>query len=178
MWPIHKILFFVPLNLLSYIDDDSTILFSLMERSLTWYCQLRFISVFTPRYLTLSVGIVFYHTVWFLNHLQISFAEMYRLPFQFFLLSQILFAFNHFARCFKSALTSSFSFLIELLRHKRLKSSAKWWTLQNFIAWLRSFIYSKNRRGPRTDLWGTPQFKAARPGSCPFIDTYWLRLDR
>ena len=28
-------------------------------------------------------------------------------------------------------------------------SSAKWWTLQNFIAWFRSFIYNKNRRSPR-----------------------------
>ena len=31
-------------------------LFSLMERSLTWYWQLRFVSIFTSRYLTLSVG--------------------------------------------------------------------------------------------------------------------------
>ena len=31
-------------------------LFSLTERSLTWYCQLRFVSIFTPRYFTLSVG--------------------------------------------------------------------------------------------------------------------------
>ena len=31
-------------------------LFGLMERSLTWYCQLRFVSIFTPRHLTLSAG--------------------------------------------------------------------------------------------------------------------------
>ena len=31
-------------------------LFSLMERLLTWYCQLRFVSIFTPKYLTLSEG--------------------------------------------------------------------------------------------------------------------------
>ena len=30
-------------------------LFSLMERSLTWCCQVGFVSIFTPRYLTLSV---------------------------------------------------------------------------------------------------------------------------
>ena len=47
----------------------------------------------------------------------------------------------------------------------RLVSSAKWWTLQDFFAWLRSFIYNRNRRGPRTDPWGTPQFIAARPDS-------------
>ena len=61
----------------------------------------------------------------------------------FVTLTEILFAFNQFARCFKSVLTSLFSFLIELLKHKRLVSSAKWCTLQYFIAWLRSFIYSK-----------------------------------
>ena len=31
-------------------------LFSLMERSLTGCCQVRFVSIFTPKYLTLSVG--------------------------------------------------------------------------------------------------------------------------
>ena len=57
-------------------------------------------------------------------------------------------------------------------------SSAKWWTLQNFIAWFRSFIYNKNSSRPRTDSSGTPQFIAARPESYPSIDTYWLQLDR
>ena len=42
-------------------------------------------------------------------------------------------------------------------------SSGKYWTLQNFIAWFRSFIYDKNSMGPRTDPWGTTQFMAARP---------------
>ena len=45
---------------------------------------------------------------------------------------------------------------MELVRNKRLLSSAKWWTLQNFIALCKSFIYSKNKRGPRTDPSGTP----------------------
>ena len=71
-----------------------------------------------------------------------------------------------------------FSLLIELLQHNRLVSSAKWWILQDFITWLRSFIYSKNRRGPRTDPWGTPKFIAARTYSYPFIDTSWWWLDR
>ena len=50
--------------------------------------------------------------------------------------------------------------------------------LKNFITSLRSFIYSKNRRDPRTEPWGTPQLIAARPESYPFMDTYWLQLDR
>ena len=54
----------------------------------------------------------------------------------------------------------------------RLVSSAKWWTLQNFIVWLKSFICNTIRRGPKTDPWGIPQFIAARPDSYPFIDTY------
>ena len=93
----------------------------------------------------------------------------------FLTLREILFAFNQLTRCFKSALTSLFNFLMELLRHKRLVSSAKWWTLQNFIAWLRSFIYSKNRSGPRTDPWGMPQFKATRPDSIHIH--LWIHTD-
>ena len=95
--------------------------------------------------------------------------------FFFFTLSEILFAFNQLTRYLKSALTCLFSFLIELLWRNILVCSAKWWTLQNFIAWLRSFIYKK-KRGPRTDPWGTPQIIAARSNSYPFIDiliTIW-----
>ena len=40
--------------------------------------------------------------------------------FSIFIFGEILFAFNQLARCFKSAFTSLLSFLIELLRHKRL----------------------------------------------------------
>ena len=146
-------------------------LFSLLESPLTWYCQLRFVSIFTPRYLTLSVG----YSLLPLNFIFKSPSNFFCLDLKitisvFFTLSEILFAFNQLTRCFKSALTSLFSFLIELLRHKRLVSSAKWWTLRNFIAWLRSFIYSKNRRGPRTDPSWTPQFITARQES--FIDIY------
>ena len=103
-------------------------LFSLMEGSLTCYYQLRFVSIFTPKYLTLSVG-----------YSPLPYNLIFKSPSNFFcldlkitisvflILSETLFAFNQFARCFKSsALTSLFSFLIELLRHKRLLSSAKW----------------------------------------------------
>ena len=83
----------------------------------------------------------------------------------FFTLSEILFAFNQLSRCFRSALTSLFSFLIEFLRHNRLVSSANWWTLENFIVWFGSFLCNKNSRGLGTDPWGTTQFIAARPES-------------
>ena len=32
-------------------------------------------------------------------------------------------------------------------------------------------MYNENRRGPRTDPWGIPQFVVARPESKPFMDT-------
>ena len=51
----------------------------------------------------------------------------------FFTLHEILFPFNQLSRCFKSALTSLFSFLIELLRHNRLLSPAKWWTFAKLL---------------------------------------------
>ena len=53
--------------------------------------------------------------------------------------------------------------------------------LVNFIAWLISLTYYKNRGGPRTDPRGMPQFIVVRPESKPFMefmDTYWLRFDR
>ena len=40
------------------------------------------------------------------------------------------------------------------------------------------YIYSKKRRCCRTDPWGMPQFKMARPILYPVIDIYWLWLDR
>ena len=127
-------------------------LFNLMERSLMWFCQLRFVSTFTPKNLTLSVvyGLL-PHNLIFKSPSNFFCLELKITISVFFRWSEVLFTFNQFSRYFKSALTSLFSFLTELLRHKRLVSSAKWCILQNFIAWLRSFIYSKNRRGPRTD---------------------------
>ena len=94
-------------------------LFSLMERLLTWYCQLRFVSIFTPKYLTISVGysLLPYNLIFkspssfFCLDLKITISV-------FFTLSEILFAFNHFAWCFKSALTHLFSFSLELLRQE------------------------------------------------------------
>ena len=136
-------------------------LFSLMERSLIWYYQLRFVSIFIPRYLTLLIGysLLPYNfnfklpSNFFYLDLKITISV-------FFTLSEILFAFNQLCKCFKSVLTSLFSFLIEFLGHKRLVSSAKGWTLPNFIAWLRSFIiYGQNRRVPRTDPLLMSQFK-------------------
>ena len=103
------------------------VLFSLMERSLTLYCQLSFVSIFTPRYLTLSVEYsLLPHSLIFKSPSNFLCLDSKITISVFFILHEILFAFNQLARCFKSALTSLFSFLIELLRHKRLVSSAKW----------------------------------------------------
>ena len=90
----------------------------------------------------------------------------------FFTLSEILFAFNQLTRCFKSALTSLFSFLIELLRQKISVISK----VINFAkcSCLRSFIYNKNRRGTGTNPWGTPQFTVVRPEWKPFTSMYWF----
>ena len=88
------------------------------------------------------------------------------IPFSVFsTLSEILFVFNQLTRWFKSALTSVLSFLIELLRYNRLMSSAKWGTLGNLIARWKWFLCNNDRGDPRTDLWGTPQFIAAKPES-------------
>ena len=52
---------------------------------------------------------------------------------------------------FMSILMSLLSLLTDLLKWTRLVSSAKWWTLQNFIAWLRSLLYIKSKSHLRCD---------------------------
>ena len=101
-------------------------LFSLLEISLTGYCQLRFVSVFTSRYLTLLVGYsLLPHNLIYKSPSSFFCLDLKITISVFFTLSGTLFEFNQLTRCFRSALTSFFSFLIELLKHKRLVSSAK-----------------------------------------------------
>ena len=142
------------------LKRGALVLFGLMERSLTLYCQLRFVSIFTPSYLALSVGYnLLPHNSIFKSSSNFFCLDLKIAISVFVILSKILFAFNQLTRHFNSTFTSLFSFLIEFLGHNGLMSLAKWWTLQNFIAWFRSFIYNKNSRGPRTDRWGTPHYQ-------------------
>ena len=67
-------------------------LFSFMERLLTWYCQLKFVSIFILRYLTLSVRYSLLPHNFSFKSSQILFCFNYH--FNFFLLSDILFAFS------------------------------------------------------------------------------------
>ena len=138
-------------------------LFSLMERSLTWWhCQLRFESIFIPMYLTLSL--IFYCIILFLNHLQIYFAWTLRFHF-FFIIYGVKFYLGltdwpdalsqHWLVC-SVFWWSYYSFVIDIL------SSAKSWTLQIFFAQLRLLKCNKNRRDPRTDPWVVPQFIVQR----------------
>ena len=104
---------------------------------------------FTLKYLTLSVEYsLLPHNFIFKSPSSFFYLDLKIIISVFFTLSELLFAFNKLTRCFKSSLICLFSFLVELLRHNRLASSTKWWTLQNFIAWLWSFIYNKNRSDP------------------------------
>ena len=151
---------------------------SLMERSLIWHCQLKFASIFTRWYLTFSVG----YSLLPHNFIFKSIPNFFCLDLKIFVsvnfpLSELLFIFNQLTRCFKSALISLFSFWIELLKHKRLASSAKWWALENFIAWLRLVLYNRSIRGPAIDPWGRPLFITAWPDSYPCSYIYRLRLD-
>ena len=106
-------------------------LFSLMGRSLTSCCQVRFVLIFKQRYLALSVGYSLLPHNFIFKSLSSFFCLDLRITISVFFFfsvffSEILFAFNQLTRCFKPALTSLFSFLIELLRHNTLVSSAKW----------------------------------------------------
>ena len=95
-------------------------LFCLMEISLTLYCQLRFVSIFTPSYFTLSVV----YSILPCNFLLLRFQDCHFIYFTFI---EILLAFNQLTTCFKSAYTTLFNVLINLLGHNRLVVSlAKW----------------------------------------------------
>ena len=141
-------------------------LYLVLLRDNLWDFHERFSSILTPKYLTLSVG---------KSLLQVNFnfilpSNCFCLDLKitssvFLTLSEILLALSQYNRFFKSILTSLLSFLIDLPKYNKLVSSAKWCTLQNFIAWLRSFMYNKNRRGPRTEPWVTPHFISASPES-------------
>ena len=93
-------------------------LFSLMEKLLTWHCKIRFVSVLTSSYLPLSLG----YNLLPHNFIVKSSSNFFLLRlkdhhFSFFKISEILFPFNQITRCFKSALTSLLSCLLEVLRH-------------------------------------------------------------
>ena len=101
-------------------------LFSLRDRSFPWYCQLSFVSILTPSYLTLSIGYsLLPHNLIFKSPSNFFCLNLKITTLVFFYIELNFIAFNQLTRCFKSALTSLFSFLIELLRHKRLLSLAK-----------------------------------------------------
>ena len=109
-------------------------LFSLMKRSLTWHCQVRFESILSPRYFIFSVGYsVLPHSLIFKSSSNLFFLDLKIIISVFLTLSEILFSLSQLNRCFKSALTSLFSFSIELLRHNKLVSSAKCWTFYCLI---------------------------------------------
>ena len=71
-----------------------------------------------------------------------------------------------------SILTCLLSLLTDLLNLTRLVSSTKWWTLQNFIAWLRSLkiihIYQE-QSGPRNEPCGTSYLIKALLETWPLI---------
>ena len=66
----------------------------------------------------------------------------------------ILFALSHVVRSFKSWLICLLIFFKELSASSKLVSSAKWCTLQNFVAWfLVNNIYQKEQWTENWTLW-------------------------
>ena len=89
--------------------------------------------------------------------------------FQIFLtLSEILFAFSQSKGSLKSILASLFSFKIDFLRYNMMVSTAKWWTLQK-LRCLVKVMSNKDKGGPRTGSYDTPQFMIARLASEPYL---------
>ena len=64
------------------------------------------------------------------------------------------------------------SLFVDILKWTTLVSSAKWWTLQNFITWLKIIdIYIKNKSGPRTAPCSTLYFTEALLDAWPSMET-------
>ena len=59
----------------------------------------------------------------------------------------------------------------------RVVSSAKSLTLDSTSSG-RSFIYIKNKRGPRTEPWGTPALVLPQDEDTPCKTTRWVLLER
>ena len=102
----------------SFFENEGIGSIQFNGKLLTWHCKIRFVSVLTSRYLPLSLG----YNLLPHNFIVKSSSNFFLLRlkdhhFSFYNISEILFPFNQITRCFKSALTSLLSCLLELLRH-------------------------------------------------------------
>ena len=128
-------------------------------RWLIWGDQLRCSSKYVPKYLTLFEGWSFFpHSFKFRSQSSCFFFLLKITTSVLATLREILLAFNHWTRNFKSLLTTLFICLTESLMFKRQVSSAKWKVSECFIAMLRSFMKIKKSNGPRTEPYWTPYF--------------------
>lgn len=92
------------------LKKRTLVLFSLIERLFTWHSQLRFGSIFTPRYLILSIGYsLLLHSSIFKSTSNFFCLDI-KMAISFFIMIEILFALNHLTRCLKSVLTSFSNF--------------------------------------------------------------------
>ena len=86
------------------------------------------------------------------------------------------FAWNHFGAFFSSVFASSIRLAMSGNDFKKLVSSAKR-LVKKMLHRGKSFIQSRNSRGPRTALpWGTPHVIIFSVEKAPFIHTYWVLL--
>ena len=139
-----------------------------------WLLKVKCSSIVNPRYLISCFGIsltpfsfIFrlgIGTFFFLNTIS-SVLDEFR---------DILFAISQLFSDLRSRLRrlTMFAFLILLGGiYSRFVSSAKWKLVELCIHWCKSFMYIRNRRGPKTDPWGTPCSVRVRSDFSPSIDT-------
>ena len=89
---------------------------------------------------------------------------------------EILLALSQIVRFFRSIFKSLFNLFSNLLMIRRFVSSAKWWTLQGFIATFRLLIYSWKRKGLKTDPCSTPHLIIKVFDAKQLIDTNCLQF--
>ena len=174
MWVKDCIIVFKVLTLTKFLilKRRAFALFSCITISETWCFQFKFLSTLMPRYLTESVRkscLLFSLTLTSLSNFFLWCLKITNSVFCKF--REILFAIKQSVKFFISRFPYLLSLVIDSLKWRRFVSSAKWWTLQNFIAWFKSLICIKNKKGPRTELWGTTYKTRARFESWQFIET-------
>ena len=119
-------------------------------------------SIWTPRYLLFRVpwrlvSLIFRSRL--PSALWLSFLwEAIFITVVFLILSESLFPISQSSRLARSEFRASFNWCKFLARNERLVSSANMATGLWFTTPVRSFMYTRNRRGPRQKPCGTPIF--------------------
>ena len=139
------------------LASNPQLLLSLVFIWINWKFQGRCSSRYIPRYLALFTGFIFWPLILkFRCFVILLFLGLKIISSVLFALMEILFALSHCLIWERSWLMYLLIFLRDLLQYNIFVSSAKWCIKECVTASCRSFIYTRNNKGPKIDPWGAP----------------------